>query len=258
MKKMAAVMTLVVLTSFATNRSYAQNFFFNPQQEDQITSILKFFGSVAGADIAHSGGVHGLGHIDVDLHTVIVIVPDEFKDLPQFEGVDVVPVPMLQVGVGLPGNLEVLGRVFNWQIGDDPTKVQIPDYQKSFDSRSSFTLAGVAVKYGLVQMFGLPKIMLLGSYHIFLVPEKYDFGDISNITGQAYISYGLGIISPFAAVGIDYSRFKISIGNMDTFSSTLFTKTVGLQVNPLPLLHVAAEYNWSDFSNIGISVGLSL
>jgi hypothetical protein len=258
MKRVAAVVSLVAVFFFGTQSGHAQNFYFNPQQTNQVESILQFFGSVAGGSIAHSGKVRGLGHIELDLHTVVIIVPDEFKDLPQFEGVDFVPIPMLQAAVGLPGDVEIFGRLFYWQLGDDPTKTTIPQYQKVIDSREGFALAGVGLKYGLLQMFGLPRIMLLGAYHVFLVPEQFDFGNISNVTGQIYVSYGVGFLTPYAAAGVNYSRFQTTFGDGETFTATLFTGTVGLEIRPLPLLHISADYNFSKFPNIGVSVGLSL
>ncbi len=258
MRRLLVVAALVAAFGLGAQRSYAQNFYFNPQQTDQIKSILQFFGSVAGGALAHSGKVHGLGHADLDLHTVVVIVPDEFKSLPQFQGVDFVPIPMLQVGLGLPGNIEVVGRAFRFPLGSDPTKATIPGYLNDFvDSREAFTLLGGAVKYGVLQMFGLPKIMLLGAYHIFLVPQQFDFGDISNLTGQVYVSYGLGILAPYAAASVNYARFKVATGDRQTFTSTLLAATVGVEIKPIPLFHISADYNFSKFPNIGVSAGFN-
>ncbi len=231
--------------------------------DDQVESVLQLFSSLAGAGFVNTASLHSLGGVDIGLRSIFAIVPDEFKDVipatpsrvnikDPLEGTDTVPLPFLNASVGLPGNFEVLGRLFYFPLGDKPTD-------------GSVTFLGGALKYGLLRgNLALPDITVLVGYQTFIVPDEYDFGTVKTFSFKGFVSKGLGPVTIYAGGGLDRTSLKLKQENIPIplpktdYDGTHTHGTFGLTVKPIPFLKLNADYNFGEFPNFTIGANLSV
>ncbi|MFQ5824627.1 MAG: DUF6588 family protein [bacterium] len=240
----------------------AQYFKFDtaPDEEtirSEVNAILKFFGSIVGGGLFHTADLHSVGGIDVGLRGVVANVPENFKDLPVFSKENMVGLAFLHGSFGLPGNFELLGRFFYFPLGSSVDMNASPP--RATDSRGGVTLIGGGIKYGLLQLPALPKIMVMGTYHALFVPEEFDFGTVSTISFNGVASYSLPIITVYAGGGIDITTLKLNEDflNGGRFNERMPHLTLGAQIQPLPLIHVNGSYNFSEFASFDLGIGIS-
>jgi len=231
--------------------------------DKQVESVLQLFSSLAGAGFVNTAELHSLGGVDIGLRSIFAVVPDEFKDVipatpsrinirDPLEGTDTVPLPFLNASVGLPGSFEVLGRLFYFPLGDDPTD-------------GAVTFLGGALKYGLLSgNLALPDITVLVGYQTFIVPDEYDFGTVKTFSFKGYVSKGLGFVTLYAGGGLDRTSLKLKQEKIPIklpkteYDGTHTHGTVGLTVKPIPFLKVNADYNFGEFPNFTIGANLSV
>ena len=122
------------------------------------------------------------------------------------------------------------------------------------------------MKYGLIQMPGLPKVMVMGAYHTVSVPSDFDFGTVNTLSFKAVASHSLPLLSFYVGAGVDITTLKLDsdvAGDLfglegDRFTESLPHVTIGAKIKPLPLLHATAAYNISNFSSLALGVGISI
>lgn len=254
-----------VVSSMVTS-AQAQYFKFrdaegNPYPEQtielEVEAILKMFGSVVGGGLFHTAALHQIGGFDVGLRGSVAMVPDEFESLPVFAEEDFVGLAFLHGSLGLPGNFELLGRFFYFPLGSEQDLNASPP--RAADSRGGVTLAGIGVKYGLVQLPGVPKIMVLGAYHALFVPDEFDFGTVSTVSFKGVISHSLPILTVYGGGGVDITRLSLKEEFLDgrSFTEALPHGTVGVKFSVFPFVHVDAAYNISEFPSFALGVGIS-
>lgn len=229
--------------------------------DEVIDPLLDLFGFYTGGGLYHSGKIHGLGGFDVGVRIVTMMVSEDQKpDLPYpsntsvnggvFKGMELVPLPLLQVSVGLPGNLEATGRFFTYPLGED-------------EKEGNVTLIGLGLKYGLLQSMLLPKVAVIAAYHYLNVPEEFDFGSVSNISAALVVSQGFPFIDVYGGVGVDFNKLDVDldlppIGPIkDTYEKTNFRGNVGLKLKPFPLLFIHVDYNFGSVQGFNAGLGLS-
>jgi len=227
--------------------------------DEQIESILKYFSSLVGTGFVHTAALHQIAGFDVGLRGVITVVPDELKNIvpkgtpnvtdPLTGHNDAIPVPFLHASLGLPGNLEIMGKFFTVSVADKPG--------------SNVTLLGGALKYGLLQgNIALPAITLLGGFQTLIVPDEYAFGNVSTFSLKGYISKGFTIATVYGGLGLDFTRLKLDIPGFPdlnkTYDVTYPNGVVGLTITPFPLVRVNADYNFGALKNISLGIGVSL
>ncbi|MCZ6820010.1 MAG: hypothetical protein O7G31_11060 [Calditrichaeota bacterium] len=257
---------VVLLTLISSSSSQAQYFVFDEENYDQASDVedavgaaLKFFGSVVGGGFFHTADLHSAGGFDVGIRGVVANVPEDFKTLPVFSEEDLVGLAFLHGSVGLPGNFELFGRFFYFPLGNgaslNPPRV---------DSRGGVTLIGGGLKYGLVQLPGLPKVLVMGAYHALLVPSEFDFGTVGTLSLKAVASYSLPILTVYLGGGIDFTRLELDadLPFFPDLAGESFTEnqphfTVGAKVTPFPLLHVNGSYTFSEFKSFDLGIGVS-
>jgi len=256
-------LSLITLTMNARAQVYQFTATTQNDLDKQVESVLQLFSSLAGAGFVNSAGLHSVGGVDIGLRSVFAVVPDEFKDVvpkndtgvnlkDPLENQDTVPLPFLNASVGLPANFEVLGRVFYFPLGDKPT-----------DGAVAFL--GGALKYGLLRgNLGMPDITVLVGYQTFVVPDEYDFGTVKTFSAKGFVSKGFGFATLYAGGGLDRTslslkkeRLPIALPKTD-YDGSHGHGTVGLTINPLPLLRVNADYNFGEFPNFTIGANLSV
>ncbi len=229
-----------------------------------IAPLLDLFGFYTGGGLYHSAKTHSLGGFDVGIRVITMMVSEDQKPvLPYpnseefepaqggiFRDVELVALPLLQVSVGLPGNLEATGRFFTYPIGEG-------------EDEGNITLIGLGVKYGLLQNILLPRVAIVATYHYLSVPEKFDFGSVNNISAALIVSKGFPIIDLYGGLGVDFTTLEIDleIPPLDPISEkyqkTNFRGNVGIKVKPIPLLFIHADYNFGGVQGFNVGLGLS-
>ncbi|MFQ5706905.1 MAG: DUF6588 family protein [bacterium] len=262
MKRLLPIVLVIgFFATFTARQARAQYFKFEKLPPAQINSevdaILKYFGSLVGGGLYHTAKLHHVGGLDVGVRGVVARVPDKFQDLPVFSQEDLLGLAFLHASLGLPGNFELIGRFFYLPIGSSRDINAKPS--RAQDSRGGVTLVGGGLKYGLLQLPGLPKIMVMATYHAVFVPSEFDFGTVSSANFNAVVSHSLPLLTVYAGGGVDITRLKLNdefLGG-DTFTETEPHLTLGANVNILPLVHVNGSYNFSEFSSFDLGIGLS-
>lgn len=259
----ALVLSLLVMTFNASAQTYQFTATTTNELDDQVESVLQLFSSLAGAGFVNTASLHSLGGVDIGLRSIFAIIPDEFKDVvprsstginikDPLEGEDTVPLPFLNASIGLPANFEVLGRLFYFPLGDKPT-----------DGAVAFV--GGALKYGLLRgNLALPDITVLVGYQTFIVPDEYDFGTVKTFSFKGFISKGMGFATIYAGGGLDRTSLELKQERIPfplpktEYAGTHTHGTIGLTINPIPLLRVNADYNFGEFPNFTIGANLSV
>ena len=268
MLKKIVLVSLVVALGMAVHpqQGRAQNFSLSdyapPQLDQQIEPILQLFGALVGTGFVNTADLHSIAGFDIGARAVIAVVPDEYKNIIPSQpsqppgplaGTDYVPLPFLTASLGLLPNIEVMGRLFRFPVGDGPT-------------RGDITLVGAGVKYGVLQLPALPKVILIGAYHMLFVPEEFDFGTVKVASLKAFASQNFLIFTLYVGAGIDRTFLTVQIpdspnfpgGFEKTFSGTHTHGTVGLTATVFPLVRVNADYNFGKFPSFSAGISVSL
>jgi len=268
MKKGFLIGSLFLIFSIITLPvAHAQNFQFEAETpvataQLEVEAILKLFGSLVGGGLYNTADLHDVGGLDVGLKGILTTVPDDFQNLPVFIQEDRLGVAFLHGSIGLPGNLEIIGRFFYFPLGSDNIDQNLSP-PRAADSRGGVTLIGGGLKYGLLQLPGIPKIMVMGTYHALFVPDEFDFGTVGTLSFNAVASHSLAILSLYVGAGIDITTLKV---NEDVpipgFGGKRFTEntphaTVGVRASVFPLVHVSGSFNFGDFNSIDVGIGVS-
>ena len=280
MRKHSVILVFASLFFLLTsNLSFAQYFKFdnltdqqigNVIQNKEVEAILKLFGSFIGSGMLQTGGMHGVGGVDVGIKGVVTTVPSEFKGLPVFATGENFGLAFLHGSVGLPGNFELFGRFFYFPLGDDITDVEKfvdnAGWADASDSRGGVTLIGGGLKYGLLQLPVGPKVTVMGAYHAVMVPEEFDFGTVSTFSIKGIVSQSLAIITLFAGAGVDFTRLTID-DDLDSalqdfagesFSESGLLYTVGAKASVFPFIHVSGALNFGEFNSFDLGLGVSI
>jgi len=229
--------------------------------DEVIDPLLDLFGFYTGGGLYHSGKTHGLGGFDVGVRLITMMISEDQKpDLPfpssdavnggVFKGMELMALPLLQVSLGLPGNLEATGRFFTYPLGED-------------EKEGNITLIGLGLKYGILQNTLLPRVSVVAAYHYLNVPEEFDFGSVNNISAALIVSKGFPFIDLYGGVGIDRTNLDVDldlppIGPIkDAFEKTNFRGNVGFKLKPFPLIFIHADYNFGSVQGFNAGLGLS-
>lgn len=228
---------------------------------EAIDPLLDLFGFYTGGGLYHSAKVHGLGGFDVGVRVITMMIAEDQKpDLPfpsneaahggVFKGKELIPLPLLQVSVGLPGSLEATGRFFTYPIGED-------------EDEGNITLIGLGLKYGLLQNMLLPKVAVVAAYHYLNVPEEFDFGSVNSISAALIVSKGFPFIDIYGGLGIDYNKLEVELDLpglgpvVKKYEKNNFRGNLGIKVKPIPLLFIHADYNFGGVQGFNVGLGLS-
>ena len=231
--------------------------------EDNVTPLLRVFGCYSGGGLFHTAKTHGILGLDVGLRVITIRVGDDLKtDWAGSTGekggplgeYDYIPIPMLHASVGLPMNLEATARVFSYPIGET-----------SEGESSNFTIVGVGLKYGAIQNMLFPRVMIMASYHQLIVPEEFDFANVSTVSLDLVVSKGIPMLATFyGGLGVDNSTMKVEFDipgggkYEDEFKTgAMFRGVVGVKLDFIPFIYINADYNFGKNKGINLGLGLS-
>jgi len=230
--------------------------------DELIEPLLDLFGFYSGGGLYHTAGIHGFAGFDIGLRVVTMMVKDDQKPpIPWpsndelqggvFRDITLMPLPLLQASVGLPGNVEATGRFFTYPIGEAPKDGNI-------------TLIGLGLKYGLLQNMVLPRVSVVAAYHYLIVPDEFDFGNISCFSGAVLVSKGFMIFDVYGGIGIDYNKLAVDLKLPDPIGEVKkeYTKqnmryNLGLKIKPIPLVYIHADYNFGHAQGFNVGLGVS-
>ena len=230
--------------------------------DELIDPLLDLFGFYSGGGLYHSADIHGLFGFDVGVRLVTMMVKDDQKpDLPfptsdelnggVFRDMTLMPLPLLQASVGLPGNIEATGRFFTYPMGEG-------------EKEGNITLIGLGVKYGILQNILLPRVAIVAAYHYLTVPDEFDFGNVSSFSGAVIVSKGFAIVDFYGGIGIDYNKFEVDFQLQDLIEdvSKEYTKqnmryNLGVKIKPFPLLFIHADYNFGNVQGFNVGLGVN-
>jgi opacity protein-like surface antigen len=232
--------------------------------DEVIGPLLDLFGFYTGGGLYHTADIHGLGGFDVGVRVVTMMVKEDQKpNLPWplyysaptngvFSGMSLMPLPLLQASVGLPGSVEATGRFFTYPMGEG-------------DKKGNITLIGLGLKYGLLQNMLLPRISVAAAYHYLTVPDEFDFGKVSSFSGALLASKDFAIIELYGGVGIDYNKLEVDLLLPDPIGKVTkkydrqnMRYNLGIKIKPFPLLFIHADYNFGDVQGFNAGLGVSL
>lgn len=229
--------------------------------DDAIEPLLDLFGFYTGGGLFHTADVHGLGGFDVGVRVITMAISDDQKPPlpnadPNFKGgvfrdVSLIPLPLLQVSVGLPGSLEANARFFTYPIEEG-------------DAKGNITLIGLGVKYGLLQNMLLPRVAVFAGYHYLNVPKDFDFGSANNLSIALLASKNFAIFDVYAGLGYDFTTLKVKlkfpdpIGEVNKeYNTDNFRGNLGIKIKPIPLIFIHADYNFGGVQGFNIGLGLN-
>lgn len=229
--------------------------------DDAVKPLLDLFGFYTGGGLYHTADIHGLGGFDVGVRVVTMMISkDQKPDLPfpknesayggVFRDMELMPLPLLQVGVGLPGNVEATGRFFTYPIGEG-------------EKEGNVTLIGLGVKYGLLQNMLLPRVAIVAAYHYLSVPQEFDFGSVSSLSAALVVSKGFPFIDIYGGIGVDNNKLEIDLtlpglGPITKkYENSNFRGNLGLKIKPIPLVFINADYNFGGVQGFNVGLGLS-
>ena len=230
--------------------------------DEVIDPLLDLFGFYTGGGLYHTANIHSLGGFDIGVRVVTMMVKDDQKpDLPfpqsddlqggVFRDMTLMPLPILQASVGLPGNIEAMGRFFTYPMGED-------------EKDGNITLIGLGLKYGVIQNIALPRVSVVAAYHYLTVPEEFDFGNVSSISLGVLASKSFAIIDIYGGLGFDYNKLEVDfklpdpIGDVTKdYTKQNFRGNLGIKVKPIPFLFIHADYNFGGVQGFNAGLGIS-
>lgn len=226
--------------------------------DENVTPLVKLFGTYMGGALFNTGKTHGLLGFDVGVKGIIVFIDDNLKtDWEGTAGVNggplaefnTVSLPMLHAGIGLGSNLEIVGRFFSYPIAETAE-----------GEKENISVIGGGIKYGLIQNFALPRVSVMASYHKLIVPEAYEFADVNTLSFDLIVSKSVPMLATvYGAIGLDRSTMALEIPEINEeldYAESMFRGVIGVKFDFLPLVYISTDYNFG--VNRGLNVGLGL
>lgn len=188
---------------------------------------LDMGGIIGGAS---SPGLKPLGFpgFTVSLNGAAQFRPDRDDLIMRNAGVNAFGLGFLEVGVGLPFGVEVLGH--GTKIGD-------------------FRVFGGGLRYNLFKAgtltMAIPSVSVSGFYEAI----DHDFFDGHHYAGNvAAVWNKLPIVHPFGQVGVDSTKIEVAdnatlaTARGQSATASGYRLSAGLDISPLPLLHIYGAY----------------
>ena len=249
--RLAIALLLVAFIMVPVSKAQSQDL------EETISAAVKFFGSAMGAGLYHSADVHGPLGLCLGANGAILTLPDEFNGLPVID-TDQIILGYAHANLGLGGNLEITGRMLLLFDLSGNLEVPIPGNAATGTGK----LFSVGVKYGLLQMFGMPKLAVQASGHFVTLPSDFDFGTVRGASVKLIASHSFAIFGVYVGGGIDYSEAKVDdaipgIGGKK-FHETGFLYNIGVQMNVLPFVTVNAGLNFGEYKSYDLGADISI
>ena len=256
----AAMIAVMAAASWAQNYDWISDL--DPSEiqqsnlDKQINSLLEVFSSLAGAGFVNTAEVHRVGGLDVRLSFLGAPVPEEYSDIvptvtDPLEGEEFASFAVLHGNVGLLPRVEAYARFFTLPVRGEP-------------STGNVTLIGGGLKFGVLEeQRGSPALVLMGGYQASLVPDDFDFGNVSTWSAKAFLSKSLQVVTLYAGGGVEFTSLSLNVAGLpiaiaQDYSSTYPNATAGLTFKMIPLLRINMDANYGSLWSFSAGAALSV
>ncbi|MBN1822813.1 MAG: hypothetical protein JW803_00680 [Endomicrobiales bacterium] len=206
--------------------------------QEALDNLSKDLGMLMGGGAVHQGANLGVPGLDIGIHVPMKSVKDE-NTIVKAADVDNILLPILQAEVGLPGNIDVIGR---------------------YTGYAGASMVGGGLRYGILKpsVPGLPSVSAQVVYNALNVSSNGNKFTATTMSALATASIGFPVITPYAAVGFDQTAIKpdSTISDKEGAASGLRIEGgVNLKLIPLTYLQMGAS---SVCGETGYTVGLGV
>ncbi|MCX5777883.1 MAG: hypothetical protein NTU66_01475 [Elusimicrobia bacterium] len=231
MKKVLYILSLCLITS---SNSFGANPFdeFKNQisgvataiAQKNLDNLAKDMGALISGGSFHQAKVLGFPGLDIGIQAPIVTVNKD-NAIVKAAGIDTVPLPLIQVEIGLPGKTDVIGR---------------------FSSYADSSLVGVGLRYGLYKgsLPGVPSVSVQSVYNTLTVAAAANKFKATSFSTSLIASVGLLVIDPYVGFSYDMTSVEpdasIISGMKGNANNTRIEGGVNISLLPLTYIKVGA------------------
>jgi opacity protein-like surface antigen len=210
--------------------------------QKNLDNFTKDLGGLMGGAAFHQGKTCGIPGFDVSLRASSKKISDD-DAIVKAAGVDNAILPLLQAEIGLPANIDLIGR-----------------YSAYADS----TLIGGGLRYGIINNAfpGLPSLSVQALYHALNVAAGDNKLSATSYNIMAMASFNLPVVDPYVGIGMDSTTVEpnasISLpksGMKGNASTVRIEAGVNLGLLPFTYLQLGGTLIGSD---IGYTAGLGV
>ncbi len=220
--------------------------------DEVATPIVEAFGMAVGGGIYNSAKTHGVLGFDIGVRTMMLIIPEGESDIYDASDISFIAMPTVQVGLGLPMDIELMARAISVPFQDE-----------------SLSLYGGGIKKNVsphLPIPAMPDIAIIAAYHRFKAGDILTSGHFSL---DLAVSKSFLVITPYAGFGIDWTKMDIEYTYVEdnpllpnepvehTIDTRTTRLTLGLNVTPFPFVKLFADYNIGKFSQITAGLAVS-
>jgi len=185
-----------------------------------LDNFTKDLGALLGGGTYHNGKSLGFPGFDIGIHVPMKKISDD-NNIVKSADVDSVALPIVQVEIGLPANIDIIGR---------------------YSSILNSTLLGYGLRYGIFKpsIPGLPSVSVQGVMTNLDAAAGSNKFKASNTSVSAVLSFNhLPVITPYLGVGYDTTSVTpdSSISTM-TGSASGTRVEAGLNLSIIPMTYI--------------------
>jgi len=246
MRKLRVAACILLICSSGAG---AQDLNLNGYDSSTFSNLAVITGRLLGSGFCHTAGIHRFGGFDIGVKTMVGFVPDDMQAGP-LSGAAVVPIPALQVNVGLFNTIEAGGRLFSFNYGKK--------------NREQVNLSSGIVKFNVLSGLGLPDVTLYSAYS--RLSGITDFS-LQTITAGGTAGFGIPLIYVYAGAQVNFVTMDVNLaadnrlypaGFSEKYKAEVNHFTAGLSLGLAPFTQVNAEYNYGEFSTVTLGLIFSV
>ncbi len=222
--KLFATLALVLAASFASAEPLPD--FATLIRKDYIKPLALDLGGILGSASQHSGRTLGFPGFWVGAIGAIQFKPDVNDRVLRDSNVKTFGLPMLEAGVGLPFNIDVIVHGI---------------------TASGWKIYGGGIRYGVYQTGLIDTFLPNVSLSAFGDRINQDFFNLTHAGFNATATWNLPIIKPFILAGLDVTKLKVTsattpgvAGLSDTATGSRFS--LGADLTPFPFISLRGAY----------------
>jgi hypothetical protein len=225
MKTISALFVLLALLASSANANPLADFQ-SRVQADLIKPFALDLGGILGGASAHTGRALGMPGFWAGVVGSVQTRPDRDDRILNNAGVKAFGVPMIEVGVGLPLNFDVIVHGI-----------------KAYDA----TIFGGGVRYGLYKTGLVTTFLPNVSISAFGDKVNYKYFNATHGALNAVATWNLPIVKPFFLAGYDVTKVTVGSAVAPGVSGLSATArgsrfSAGVDVHPLPLISLRGAY----------------
>ena len=253
--------------------------------------FTKVFSAGVTGGIYRSADTHGILGFDLGARVMLVMIPSGESSVFDSADVKLFPIPVAQASLGLPMSTELMVRGFAVKYKEADISLLGVGLKKNFKPLipiPMFPDVAAMISYhrfkGTYTTFDATDVQLAG-WGVPVEPNGYtatfDAGDLiksSHWSFDLIVSKKLSLllisIQPYVGFGVDRSKmdYEWAIVSTDpsvesivdmpqtissSFSVTTTRLTLGLDISPIPFIHIFADYNIGKFKQATLGAAIS-